>query len=169
VGKIIMNSSNVVRLVALWLGLLAVAGCSDATAETPQAAETLSATDEAVLATFAEGAAATRDRADFSQETVLKLNPIVARSKIALDRFDDLRPQLVAAQEAGDKVQIASLTAEIGKLKAESDAARAAFEAEKKALLARKEYYNEVVFGAMEQFVAEAPDEIAEALTQPSQ
>ena len=36
------------------------------------------------------------------------------------------------------------------------------------ALLARKEYFNEVVFGAMEQFVVEAPDEIAEALTQPT-
>lgn len=163
-----MNSRNVVRLAALCLGLLA-AGCSDATAEAPQPVETLSATDEAVLSTFAEGDAATRDRPDFSQETVLKLNPIVARSKAALDRFDDLTPQLAAAREGKDTAQIAAITAEFAKLKAETDAAHTAFQAEKKALLGRSEYYNEVVLAAMEQFVAEAPTEIAEALAQSGQ
>ncbi len=163
-----MTSRNGLRMAALCLGLLASAACSEAATETPQAAENLNATDKAVLATFAEGDATASERPDFSQETVLKLNPIVARSKAALDRFDDLKPQLAAAQEAGDKAQIAALTAEIGKLKAESDAALTAFKAEKEALLARKEYFNEVVFGAMEQFVAEAPDEIAEALAQPT-
>ena len=164
-----MTSRKNMRIAALCLGLLASAACSNAATEAPQAAEQLSATDTSVLETFAEGAVAAKERPDFSQETVLKLNPIVARSMAVLDRFDELAPQLAAAREAGDKVKIASLTAEIGKLKAESDAAHTAFEAEKKALLARKEYHNKVVLGAMEQFVAEAPDEIAHALAQTAQ
>jgi hypothetical protein len=103
-------------------------------------------------------------RPPFSNETVRKLNPIVERAKVALDRFDEMQAELAAAREAGDTAKLAALEAELRKLKAETDAAHIAFQAEKKALLAREEYYDAVILGAMEQFVAEAPDEIAEAL-----
>lgn len=78
------------------------------------------------------------------------------------------RPQLAAAREAEDKPRIAAIVAELGNLKANAEAAHVAFQSEKEALLARGEYYNPVVLGAMEQFVAEAPAEIADGLAKAS-
>jgi hypothetical protein len=159
-----MMSSALLRLALAGLAFSAIGGCSE-TAAAPQAATTqVSDADAAVAKLFAEPTASTKTRPDFTQETVLKLNPIVERSKTALDRFDELGPQLAAAKQAGDKPRAAAIIAEYGKLKAETDAAHVAFQAEKAALLKRDEYYNEVVLAAMEQFVAEAPGEIADAL-----
>jgi hypothetical protein len=159
-----MMSSTLLRLALAGLAFSAIGGCSE-TAAAPQAATTAAKdADAAVAEMFSEKPASSRDRPDFTQETVLKLNPIVERSKKALDRFDELVPQLAAAKEAGDKPRIAAIIAEYGKLKAETDAAHVAFQAEKAALLKREEYYNEVILAAMEQFVAEAPGEIADAL-----
>ena len=80
------------------------------------------------------------------------------------DRYDEINPELAAAREAGDEARIKAILAEFVQLKAEADAAHTAFKAEKAALLKRQEYYNPVVLAAMEQFVAEAPGEIAEAI-----
>jgi len=149
------------------LAALALAGsvaCSETAAE-PQPAAAETADVEAQIAQmFIEGPSDKRDRPDFSNETVLKLNPIVARTKAALDRFDELAPELDAARQSGDKARVARLEAELGRLKTETETAHAAFQAEKKALIGRKEYYNEVVLAAMEQFVAEAPGEIAQTI-----
>ena len=148
------------------------AACSETAAETQ--AETQAApqansdVDAAIAEMFVEKRRSPSDRPDFTNETVLKLNPIVERSKTALDRYDDLTPQLAAAREAKDTVRIAAITAEFGKLKADADGAKSAFQSEKAALLARGEYYNAVVLAAMEQFVAEAPVEIAAALQPPA-
>lgn len=157
-----------VRLVIAGLMLATSAACSEIAAETQAAPAAVSEVDAAVAEMFAEGRKSSADKPDFTRETVLKLNPIVERAKIALDRYDELTPQLAAAREAGDEARTAAIIAEYGKLKAEADAAHTAFQAEKKALLARDEYYNKIVLGAMEQFVAEAPQEIAEAIKQPA-
>ena len=157
-----------VRLVIAGLMLATIAACSESAAETQAAPAAVSEVDAAVAEMFAEGRKSSADKPDFTRETVLKLNPIVERAKIALDRYDELTPQLAAAREAGDEARAAAIITEYGKLKAETDAAHAAFQAEKKALLARDEYYNKVVLAAMEQFVAEAPQEIAEAINQPA-
>jgi hypothetical protein len=164
-----------VMLSRLLLGGLALAispACSETAAETiadarPAAqAEVPTARDpDAIVAEmFAEGRKPTGQRPDFSADTVLKLNPVVARAKAALDRFDDLTPELAKARQARDTARIAAIEAELAQLKSTADAASSAFQAEKKALLARDEYYNEIVLAAMEQFVTEAPLEIADAL-----
>jgi len=156
------------RLMVAGLAIVGGAACSDVTTnpaiESPAAAQTVSDTDAAVAQIFAEGNVRSDERPAFSKDTVLKLNPIVARSKAALDRFDELMPQLAAAREARDADRISAIETELPKLKAETDAALTAFRAEKAALLSRKEYFDEVIFAAMEQFVTEAPSEIAEAL-----
>ncbi|RNJ63703.1 MAG: hypothetical protein EDM03_04775 [Porphyrobacter sp. IPPAS B-1204] len=157
------------RAALAGLALAASAACSETAAQTQPAAQPTSEVDAKIAELFAEGPTQPRERPDFSNETVLKLNPIVGRAKAALDRYDELTPQLAAAREGGDKTRISEITAEFARLKAETDAANTAFQAEKKALLGRGEYYNEVVLAAMEQFVAEAPAEIAEALTQSGQ
>lgn len=152
------------RAVFAGLALATSVACSETAAE-PQPVATATSDVEAQIAEmFVEGPSDKRDRPDFSNETVLKLNPIVARTKAALDRFDELAPELDAARQSGDKARTARLEAELGTLKTETEAAQAAFQAEKKALIGRKEYYNEVVLAAMEQFVAEAPGEIAQAI-----
>lgn len=157
-----------VHLVMAGLMLATSVACSEIAAETQAPPAAVSEIDAAVAEMFAEGRKSPADRPDFTRETVLKLNPIVERAKIALDRFDELTPQLAASREAGDDARTAEIIAEYGKLKAEADAAHTAFQSEKKALLARDEYYNEIVLAAMEQFVAEAPQEIAEAIKQPA-
>lgn len=157
-----------VRLLVAGFMLATGAACSEIAAETQAPPAAISEVDAAVAEMFAEGRKSSADKPDFTRETVLKLNPIVERAKIALDRYDELTPQLAAAREAGDDARTAAIITEYGKLKAETDAAHTAFQAEKKALLARDEYYNKVVLAAMEQFVAEAPQEIAEAINQPA-
>lgn len=159
-----MTSLSLFRLALAGLAFSAIASCSEIAAQEQAAPAAVSNVDAAVAEMFAERPASAKERPDFTQETVLKLNPIVQRSKLALDRYDELNPQLAAAREAGDKPWIAAIIAEFGKLKGETDAAHVAFQAEKKALLKRGEYYNPVVLAAMEQFVAEAPAEIADAL-----
>ena len=161
-----MKPSLAFRLALAGLALATTVACSETAAETqPAPAEATSEVDKAVAEMFAEGRKTGEQRPDFSKETVLKLNPIVARSMQALDRFDELSPQLAAAREAKDATRIAAIEAEMGRLKADAEAAHADFATEKAALLARKEYYNEVVLAAMEQFVTEAPQEIAETLS----
>lgn len=164
-----MTITSALRAALAAIVLTTSAACSETAAETQPAAQPTSEVDAKIAEMFVEGPAQPRERPDFSNETVLKLNPIVARSKAALDRFDELAPELDAARKSGDKARIASLEAELAKLEAKTRAARTAFQAEKQALLESKEYYNEVVFAAMEQFVAEAPDEIAAALPAPAQ
>lgn len=161
------------RIVTLRAALAALilataAACSETAAETQASPQPTSDVDTEIAEIFSE-ARKPSDRPDFTNETVLKLNPIVAQSKAALDRFDELKTDLAAAQDAGDKARIAAITAEFASLKTTADAAHSAFQAEKKALLGRKEYYNEVVLAAMEQFVAEAPAEIADAVPAPAQ
>jgi hypothetical protein len=153
------------RALLAALVFLAAPACSDtATQAQPVAAAT--ADPNAVAAEmFAEGRKTAADKPDIAPETVLKLNPIVARSKAALDRFDALAADLEAARKADDKVRISAIIEEFTRLKADAEAAHAQFQAEKKSLVARKEYYNPVVLDAMEQFVAEAPGEIADAIT----
>lgn len=151
------------------LALTASVACSETAAETRPAAQPTSDVDARIAELFVEGPSQKRERPDFSNETVLKLNPIVARAKAALDRFDELAPALDAARKSGDKRQIATINAELAMLEAETRAAHTAFQAEKQALIAREEYYNKIVLAAMEQFVAEAPDEIAAALPAPAE
>jgi hypothetical protein len=150
------------------LALATSVACAETAAETQPAAQPTSEVDAKIAEMFVEGPVQKRERPDFSNETVLKLNPIVARAKAALDRFDELAPELDAARKSGDTQRIAAITDELAKLKAETEAARTAFAAEKEALLARKEYYNEVVFAAMEQFVTEAPSEITAEIPAPA-
>lgn len=159
-----MTLNSALRAGLAALALTAIAACSETAAETRPAAQPTSDVDAKVAELFVEGPSQKRERPDFSNETVLKLNPIVARSKAALDRFDELAPALDAARKSGDKKQLATINAELARLEADTRAAHTAFQAEKQALIAREEYYNKIVFAAMEQFVAEAPDEIAAAL-----
>jgi len=119
---------------------------------------------EAATLASADPALSENQRPAFSQQTVLKLNPIVERSKAALDRFDEIQPLLEDARKAKNSDRIAALETEIAKLKAETESAHSEFQAEKKALLTRDEYYDAIILGAMEQYVAEAPAEIAAAL-----
>ncbi|MBU7579557.1 MAG: hypothetical protein KAF27_03670 [Porphyrobacter sp.] len=162
-----MMPTNTFRALLAGLALATSVACSETAAEIQPGAPPTSDVDAKIAEMFVEGPTQPRDRPDFSNETVLKLNPIVARAKAALDRFDELAPSLDAARKSGDKAQLTALEAELGRLKVETEAARAAFQAEKKALLARKEYYNEIVFAAMEQFVTEAPREIDDAIKGP--
>jgi hypothetical protein len=164
-----MRSSNLLALLTLGAALALSTACSQAkTMPEPVAAATPADAREqlehkaraASLASVSEG----EKRPAFSKETVLKLNPIVERSKKALDRLDQLTPQLAAARAAGDKAGIAAITVELGRLKTETDAAHVAFQTEKTALIGRKEYYDELILAAMEQFVTEAPGEIADTL-----
>lgn len=150
------------------LALATSVACSETAAETQPAAPPTSEVDAKIAEMFVEGPVQKRERPDFSNETVLKLNPIVARAQAALDRFDVIAPELDAARKSGDTARIAAIEGELAKLKAEAEAARTAFAIEKKALLARKEYYNEVVLAAMEQFVTEAPSEIAAEMPAPA-
>jgi hypothetical protein len=163
-----MKLSLPFRAAFIGLALASSVACSETAAETQPAAPPTSEVDAKIAEMFVEGPVQKRERPDFSNETVLKLNPIVARAQAALDRFDVIAPELDAARKSGDKARIAAIEAELAKLKAESEAAHTAFQAEKRALLARKEYYNELVFAAMEQFVAEAPAEIAAELPVPA-
>ncbi|HSJ77115.1 MAG TPA: hypothetical protein VK913_00140 [Erythrobacter sp.] len=159
-----MTFLSAIRLALASFVLAAGTACSETAAETPPAPQALNDADVAVAEIYAERPRPADRQPDFTRATVLKLNPIVERAKLALDRFDELGPQIAAAREAGDMPRIAAITQELAKLKADADAANTAFQAEKKALLGRDEQYNSVVLAAMEQFVAEAPLEIAEAL-----
>lgn len=123
---------------------------------------------EAATQTSADPALSEDQRPAFSQQTVLKLNPIVERSKAALDRFDEIQPQLEDARKTKDIVRITALETEVAKLKTETESAHSEFQAEKKALLTRDEYYDEIILAAMEQYVAEAPAEIETALKRPA-
>lgn len=165
-----MIFSHLFRLMLAGLAFSAIAGCSETAAQQqPAPAVTVSDTEAAVAEMFAErDPSKPKERPDFTNETVLKLNPIVERAMIALDRHDALAPQLTAAREAGDKAAMATMLAELGQLKSTADAAHTAFQAEKAALLKREEYYNPVVLAAMEQFVAEAPVEIADTIARAS-
>lgn len=105
-------------------------------------------------------------RPPFSKETVLKLNPIVERSKLALDRFDAITDEMAAAKKANDTGRIKALTDELVKLKAASDQALTDFKAQKTALIASKEYYDTRVLAGMELFVTGAPDEIGDRIAE---
>ncbi len=163
-----MTFLSLIRLVLAGLAFSTIAACSQTAAREQDAPATVS--DEAVAELFAErDPSKPKERPDFTNETVLKLNPIVERAMTALDRHDALAPQLATARQAGDKAAMATMLAELGQLKATADAAHTAFQAEKAALLKREEYYNPVVLAAMEQFVAEAPVEIADTIARASQ
>lgn len=169
-----MRHDGLGALLALGAALALTVACSEArNLAEPDAAAT-PADARAQLQAKARAAALTADaavdqRPAFTQQTVLKLNAVVSRTKAALDRFDLLTPQLAAARAAGDKARIAALTGEIGKLEAEARAARTAFAAEKAALLASDEYHDERILAAMEQFVTDAPDEIGQAIAAAAQ
>jgi hypothetical protein len=165
-----MTFPSLIRLVLAGLAFSAIAGCSETAAQQQPAPAAVSDTEAVVAALFAErDPSKPKERPDFTNETVLKLNPIVERAMTALDRHDALAPQLAAARQAGDKAAMATMLAELGQLKATADAAHTAFQAEKAALVKREEYYNPVVLAAMEQFVAEAPVEIADTIARMGQ
>lgn len=102
----------------------------------------------------------------FKKETVIKLNAIVERSVDALEKFDKLVPMLVEARESGDAARVAELAPQFTALEQQAETARTDFQTEKEALLARKERHNDVILATMEQFVVEAPGEIADAIGQ---
>lgn len=145
-----LNNSAALRLAALAAIALLTTACD--------APRSLTAAPAQAESTAGE------ERPPFTQETVLKLNPIVARSKAALDRYDSILPQLAAARESGDDAQVEALIRELATLKDAADQAHKEFQAEQAALLTRDEHYDEVILATMEQFVAEAPAEIAEAI-----
>lgn len=100
----------------------------------------------------------------FTQETVTKLNAIMKRSIATLDEFDRLNEDLAAARETGNSARITEISTRFGELVQEATAAKTDFMAEKEALIARKEYYDENMMAAMEYYVEQAPVEISEAL-----
>jgi hypothetical protein len=100
----------------------------------------------------------------FTQETVTKLNAIMRRSVDALDEFDRLYADLATARESGNAARIAEIAKRFGELEQQAANAKTDFLAEKAALIARKEYYDESYLAAMEYFVVQAPVEISEAL-----
>jgi hypothetical protein len=112
----------------------------------------------------AEARAVEGHRPAFTAETVVKLNAVVAKSKATLERFDKVRAELAAARKAKDAARTAPLEAELATLKGSAEQAAASFQTEKQALLSRDEVYDPIVLGAMEQFVMDAPGEIAAAL-----
>jgi hypothetical protein len=99
-----------------------------------------------------------------SAETAIKLNAIVKRSMNALDEFDRLTDDFGKAREGGDSARIAEISKRFSELEQQAAAARTDFLAEKEALIARQEYFDKNVVGAMEYYVDQAPGEIAEAL-----
>jgi len=99
-----------------------------------------------------------------SAEAATKLNAIVKRSIAALDEFDRLTPELATARESNNAARIAEINQRFAELEQQAAAARTDFLAEKEALIARKEYYDKNVVGAMQYYVEQAPGEIAEAL-----
>ena len=119
---------------------------------------------------FAEASTKTQARAvegfrpAFTNETVIKLNATVEKAKATLDRFDDVMLQVADARKAKNAAEVSALETELAMLRTASDDAAAAFQAEKQALLSRDEVYDPIVLGTMEQFVMDAPREIADSL-----
>lgn len=103
-------------------------------------------------------------RPPLSAEAAIKLNAIVKRSINALDEFDRLNTDLTTARESNDSARVAEISKRFSELEQEAAAARTDFLAEKAALIARQEYFDKNVVGAMEYYVDQAPGEIAEAL-----
>lgn len=161
---------NKLSLIApLAAALILLPACSEAQVAEAQSetAAPQSARDElkeAAIGSLPEDQKPKGYRPPFSRETVLKLNPIVERSKLALDRFDAIVGEMTTAKEAKDSSRVDALTSELVKLKTVTDMAHADFLAEKKTLIASKEYYDPRVLGGMEKFVSEAPDEIGDTL-----
>lgn len=82
----------------------------------------------------------------------------------ALDEFDRLNQDLETARKSNDSARIAEINKRFGELEQQAAAARTDFQTEKAALIARQEYFDSSVVGAMEYYVEQAPGEIAEAL-----
>lgn len=99
-----------------------------------------------------------------SAEAVVTFNAIVRRSMNALDEFDRLNQDLETARKSNDSARIAEINKRFGELEQQAAAARTDFQTEKAALIARQEYFDTSVVGAMEYYVEQAPGEIAEAL-----
>ena len=163
---------NKLSLIApLAAALFFLPACNEAEVANAQAetAEPESARDklkEAAIGDLPEDQKPKGYRPPFSKETVLKLNPIVERSKLAVDRFDAIVNEMAAAKEAKDSVRIDALTSELTKLKAATEQAHTDFLAQKKALIASKEYFDPRVLAGMELFVSGASDEIGDKLTE---
>ncbi len=161
-----MDNRSRIGLVPVLAALLLSAACAQpeaAAAPEMDAADQLAANARKSLL---ENTGDDRAKPAFTKETVIKLNAIVRRSLDAMDTFDDLVPELASAKASGDSARAAAITKQMGELEATTIAARAEFATEKEALLARKEEHNKIVLDAMEQFVVEAPGEIAEAIAQ---
>lgn len=159
--------SALAPLVAALIVLPACAGmpAAQTQAETP---EPLSAREKLALEVAKPvGEAPEGYRPPFTQETVVKLNAIVRRSIEALDELDRLTPQLGEARQSGDAARLAQITDQLRAIEQQAMVANTDFQAEKAALIAREEYYDKPILAAMEYFVAEAPKEIADAMTEP--
>lgn len=159
-----MRNPTKIGALTLLAALLVSAGCAEpaaTAADKPDAASQLAADARKAINEINKDEL---KAPPFTKETVVKLNAIVRQTMTAIDSFDLLVPQLREAQSSGDTARVAELTQQIGTLEATTIAARDEFLVEKEAMLARKEPYNDIILSAMEQFVVEAPREIADVL-----
>lgn len=158
------NNDKWVMPVAALAALLMNTACAEqkaVAADKPTATERLAADARTAIATInkneVEGVA-------FEKDTVIRLNAIVKRTVDALDQFDRLYPEFALARQSGDAARVAAIATQFAALEQQTIAARAEFLAEKEALIARGEEHNAIMLATMEQFVVEAPEEIASAI-----
>lgn len=159
-----MPSNKWMILSCALAALLANTACAEqevVAADKPTAAERLSDDARKAIAEINKGEL---EGPAFKKETVIKLNAIVRRTVDTLKQFDSLGPQLAQARASGDTARIAEINRQYIALEQEAIAARSAFLAEKEGILARDEEHNKIMLATMEQFMVEAPGEIADAI-----
>lgn len=163
-----MKRMDFTVLATLAAALLVVSGCSAAQGadeKQTQAAEPQSAREKlAYDATKRIAEAPEGYQPPLSKDTVLIFNAIVRRSGVAVERFDQILPELESARAGSDTQRVAALKAELATLQSDAESAKADFAKEKAALQSRDEYYDETVLAAMEKYVNNAPVEIGEAI-----
>lgn len=111
-------------------------------------------------------------KSSFSQETLIRLNAIMRRTKATIDKYDEVRPgieKLVADAKAApndaDKVAKARKGLdEVRALQAEAITSRNELTVEGQKLVDSGQYYDQVIFSGMAIFVSRVESEFADDL-----
>ncbi|QDU35768.1 hypothetical protein Mal4_00500 [Maioricimonas rarisocia] len=94
----------------------------------------------------------------FTEETVLALNAIVARSLAAIRKFDDIRRDSHGGENAAERLRQYAVASK------EAKQARSDMEAASSRVRESGEKYNEEILAAMVRFVVKVDDEIREEI-----
>jgi hypothetical protein len=111
-----------------------------------------------------------RKKSPFTQETVVKLNAIVGRSKAAIDEFDEIAPKSRAAVAQGKKhpsdraakAGAQQAIVKIESLHAQAVAAKADLASAGRQLEESRVYYDKIIFAGMTLFTEKVEAELAE-------